>query len=92
MWSILLCKLISVFIDLNHGEFFFSIASLFKTASFLKLLLILGVNEPAADRSREKVFDGGKKNDLFFVGAIGHFGQCVKKRGLSRADLEEESQ
>lgn len=47
-------------------------------ASFLKLLLILGVNDPAAERSREKVSDGGKKNDLFFAGAIGHFGQCVK--------------
>lgn len=71
---------------------FFPVANLFKTALFLKLLLMLGVNEPAADRSREKVFDGGKKNGSFFAGAIGHFGQCVKKRGLSRADLWEESQ
>lgn len=31
-------------------NFFFPIASLFKTASFLKLLLILGVNDPAAER------------------------------------------
>lgn len=92
MWSILPCKLISVFIDLKHGKNFFPIASLFKTASFLKFLLIWGVNEPAADRSREKVFDVGKKNDSFFAGTIGHFGQCVKKRGLSRADLREESQ
>lgn len=38
LWSILSCKPISVFIYLKCGEFFFSIISLFKTASSLKLL------------------------------------------------------
>lgn len=46
-------KPISVFIDFKHGDFF-SITSLFKTALFLQLLLIWRVNEPAADRNREK--------------------------------------
>lgn len=50
------------------------------------------MNEPAADRGREKLLDGGEKNESFFGGAIGHFGQCVEKRGLSSADLWEESQ
>lgn len=49
------------------------------------------MNEPAVDRSREK-FDGGEKNELLFAGAIGHFDQCVEKRGLSSASLLEESQ
>lgn len=50
-------KHISVFIDLKHGEFF-SITSLFKMASFLKLLLILQVSEPPAEESQEKPSDG----------------------------------
>lgn len=45
-----------------------------------------------AEKSREKLFDGGEKNESFFAGAIGHFGQRVEKRGLSRAGLWEESQ
>lgn len=45
-----------------------------------------------AEKSREKLFDGGEKNESFFAGAIGHFGQHVEKRGLSRAGLWEESQ
>lgn len=50
------------------------------------------MNEPAAERSREKLVDDGEKNESFFAGAIGHFSQCVEKKGLSSAGLLEESQ
>lgn len=50
------------------------------------------MNEPAAERSREKLVDDGGKNESFFAGAIGHFGQCVEKKGLLSAGLLEESQ
>lgn len=38
------------------------------------------MNEPAAERSREKLFDDGEKDESFFAGAIGHFSQCVEKK------------
>lgn len=43
------------------------------------------------EKSRERLFDGGEKNESFFAGAISHFGQPVEK-SLSRAGLWEESQ
>lgn len=82
-------KCISVFIDFKHDEFF-SITSLFKTALFLscyRLSKNMDLLQREAEESHGELFYGGEKNESFFAGSIGHFGQCIEKGGLSSDSL-----
>lgn len=92
MWSILPCKLISVFIDLKHGEIFFLLQVYLKLLRFSSCYWFGEWMNLLQIEAEKWCLMSGKKKDSFFAGTIGHFGQCVKKRGLSRADLWEESQ